>query len=156
MLIFYIFSIAFQLSGSLLLLFFSLSINRKSIVYEFINKNNVYEDGNTGKLTYNEGEFKNTFKKAYLTRFSFGYITLGYILGIFGSLQTENRLIIAAFIATITFTLILLTYFIVNYKIKKDKSICLKITSQELKDISENPTITSISKSEIESIVNRN
>ena len=133
--ILYIFSIAFQVAGAVLLMFLSLSTNRRKVINRFINKNMIFSDGNTKKLTYDKDEFKNIFKQSYLANFSFLYIIVGYILGIFGNTEGFNNWLILIFVVIVTIILIGLAYFIVMQIIKHSKNINREITNEELEKL---------------------
>ncbi len=152
--ILYIFSIAFQVAGAVLLMFLSLSTNRRKVINRFINKNMIFSDGNTKKLTYDKDEFKNIFKQSYLANFSFLYIIVGYILGIFGNTEGFNNWLILIFVVIVTIILIGLAYFIVMQIIKHSKNINREITNEELEKLDLEPNMESLSDKELEDIFN--
>ena len=80
-----------QVSGALIITIFTLSTKREKVIAKFINKNLINQDGNTKELEYNKKEFVNTFKNIYLNRFSFCYIALGYMIGVFGKIKNDNK-----------------------------------------------------------------
>lgn len=153
--ILYISSISFQVAGAILLMLLSLSTDRRKVINRFINKNMILCDGNTKKLTYDKGEFKNIFKQAYLAKFSFLYIATGYILGIFGNTKECNQWIILIFVIIFTIVLIGLAYFIVAQIIKHSKNINKEITYEELEKLDLEPTMESTSNKELDEIFNK-
>lgn len=148
--IFYIFSISLQLSGSLLLMIFSLSTKRKQIIKRFINNNILTERGKI--LDYDTEEFKNTYKIAYLNKFSFGYIVIGCIASIFASNNNcpPWRIMIYTIIFTLLFIVIaiLFTKHLVIFLPKANKPI----RSEELKRNNIKPTASTITNDDIDKI----
>ena len=150
----YILSISMQISGALIITLFTLSTKREKIINKFINKDLINQDGNTKELEYDEKEFVNTFKNAYLNKFSFCYIALGYILGIFGEVKKIDKYVIALFIIITTIIIIVITYVIVSIIAKQSKKINKKITPEELKKMNLEPNLSTISKEEIDKLFN--
>ena len=150
----YIFSISFQIAGAVLLIISALSIKREDVIKKFINKTIISLESNTGEVIYDKTEFKNTFKQAYLTGFSFSYICLGYLLGIFANIKDFNKWIILFLIIIITTILVIIAYYSTNSIIKKSSNINKEITIDELKELGLEVNIENISNDEIDKICN--
>ena len=76
----YIFSISLQIAGALLLLIYSISTKRESVIRRFVGKGLLARQGE--RLDYDEKAYKEEFCRAYLNKFSFGFIAFGYLLGV--------------------------------------------------------------------------
>lgn len=153
-LFFYIFSISLQLAGALLLMIFSFSTKREKVIKRFCNKDIINQDENM-EISYNEEEFKNTFKIAYLSKFSFCYIALGYIIGVLGTRELASKFTTILEIIICTILLMLCAYGITNIIIKYSKTVNKKITSDELKEYNIEPTMVELSNEEIDEIIDK-
>lgn len=143
----YIFSISFQISGAILLLFFSLSTKREKVIKRFINKNIITKNFN-GDLDYDIGEFKETYRTAYLNKLSFAFIAIGYLLGIFGKIGDK----LYAFVGIIVNTSLLIgiAFGISSLIVKYDKKANKLITYEEINKIGIDLNFEAINKEEIE------
>lgn len=146
----YILSISLQVAGALLLMFFSLSAKREQIIKRFVNKNFIIRNENE-ELEYDEGELKSTFRTAYLSKFSFGYIALGYILGIFGDINDSILYTIIGIILG-TIVLMVIAYWITSIILKHSKNANQELTKEELANYGLEPNMTAISEKEIQEI----
>ena len=146
---FYIISISLQIAGALLLVIFAISTKRRKVVERFVNKDMVFEDGNTNEISYNKEELKQTFKVAYLSKLSFFYIALGYLVGIWGENKELSNITITIAIIGVTAIIMLASYFIVEQILKYSKKVNKKLTCKELKEYGINSTMVSISNKEI-------
>lgn len=136
--IFYIISVSLQISGALLLMLFSLSTNRKKVIDRFINKNIVSRHGE--KINYNKGELKSAFKNAYLSKFSFGFIALGYLVGVFGNIDNCSYLTVIIGIVALTLIFMGLAYLMTFLIVKYSHEVNKKMTNDELKKYNIEPT----------------
>lgn len=145
--IIYILSIALQVAGALLLMIFALSTKRGNIIRRFVARNLIVRDSDE-KLKYDVAEFKNSFKTAWLSRFSFGYIAVGYLAGIYGELG-ENRSIVTMFlIAVATMALMGFAYFVTFIILKLSRDVNKKLTLGELRADNIDPNLTFMSTRE--------
>ena len=147
---FYIISISLQVSGSLLLMFFSLSTSRAKVIKKFINKDIVTKTGS--ELIYNEEEFKETFRTIYLNRCSFGFIALGSIFSILGDADYCNNWIIFIGIILFTFILSALAYLLVGILIKHLKKVNDKLSSKELEENNIKPSVEFATNKDIDKL----
>lgn len=145
----YILSISLQVSGALLLMLFSLSTRRKQVVKRFISKNLVIRDSNE-KLTYDVKELKNTFRIAYLNKFSFGFIAMGYLLGIYGDLNNANLLCVTIWVILGSLLLMAIAYILTSLILKFSKIAQRTLTEMELKQYDLEPNISMITPAEFE------
>ncbi len=84
----YIVSISLQLAGALMLIVFAFSTKRENVIRAFARSHMITLDGNTRELSYNHKAFIETYKTAYYTKISVIFISVGYLLGIFGNIGT--------------------------------------------------------------------
>lgn len=150
----YIVSISLQVAGALLLMFFSLSTKRKQVIGRFVNKNLVIRDSDE-KLKYDTEELKNTFRIAYLNKFSFGFIASGYLLGIYGNLKDTNLLFVMVGVILGSVVLMLIAYFSTSLILHFSKSIKQPLTEAELTKYGLEPNMTIASSKEIDEMWNR-
>lgn len=129
---FYIASISLQVSGALMLLFFSISTKRESIIRSFARSHLIVKDNNTGNISYKHEVFVNEYRLAYYSKISFGFIALGYFLGIFGNIGTANKCSVAfyVFVSIVILRIIALCFVECLIKCKKVQQ---RITDSELK-----------------------
>lgn len=148
----YILSISLQVAGALMLMINSLSTKRSKVIQRFAGHTLIYRDNNTNEITYDEEVFKNTYKDAYLSKFAFFYIALGYFIGIFATINEELKVILAVGVLILTSVFIALAYIIAGLIIKYNKKINCKISNKELDELGIEPDIENISNDEIERI----
>ena len=147
----YILSISFQVSGALLLMKYSLSSNREKVIKRFINKNMITKDYD-GNIIYDKKELKETFKIAYLNKLSFLYITLGYLMNVFGKTDDSQLLFVIIGIVFFTLLFMILAYFSVYLIIKFSKNVNDVLTEKEMVKYKIDPNISTITKKEMNDI----
>ncbi len=148
-----IFSLAFQLAGSLTLFIFVMSTERGSVIRRFSGIGLMHEDGDTGDISYSKQAFKECFKEAYLGKISFAYLAVGYGISIFSyeyGLATAWDLIC---LALFTAALVLAAYGGAELLLKHNKAAHEKITSQELDRLGLSAHIGTISTEELEAML---
>lgn len=145
----YIISIALQVSGALLLMIFSISTKREKIIKKFINKDIVTEEGNS--ISYNKEELKETFRVAYLNRFSFGYIAFGYLISVFGE-TNNNKWLLILYITLSTIIFMSLAYLIVFLIMKKSSKVNKELTLVEMQKINVPSTMNFITNEDIDKL----
>lgn len=153
MVIFYIFSISFQLAGALLIMTFSISTKKDDIIKDFAKSNFIIQDNIEKKLIYNEIAFLEKYELAYLTKYSFGYLVFGYLLGIFGSVGEENKILVLIGIILLTGIIIIISLYCTRKKIKNLTTDNKKITMDDLKRLGLEATIENYSFDEIDEIL---
>lgn len=128
--IFYIISISLQIAGALLLLVYSTSAKRESIIRRFVGKGLLTRQGD--KVEYNQEAYKNEYVRAYLNKFSFGYIAGGYLLNVFGDTENACKWLVVICILLLTPLIMFFSLkgisFLVSYLKRNDK-----ITNEDLK-----------------------
>lgn len=153
-LILYILSITLQVTGSILLMIYLLSTNRKEIIKKFANSNSVIkEDGNTGTIDYNHDEFKDEFKNAYLNKEAFCCIAIGTLMSIFAEKGNVNEWVVCFFIIILVIGIIILSVKIVNKIIDESDKVNQEITKSELDELGITPEFSSISNDKIDRIM---
>lgn len=111
--IIYIIAISFQVSGALLLVvqFWCISI-KKGI--EENKKKETHLEGNTIVMGRTQPTPFEYTKNVWLNRFAFVLIAMGYLLGVFGSIEISNRFTILFWIVLSSSILVALFAFISN------------------------------------------
>lgn len=128
--IIYILSISFQIAGALLLLVYSTSAKRESIIRRFVGKGLLTRQGD--KVEYNQDAYEKEYFLTYSNKLSFGYIAFGYLVNVFGNIENACKGIV--FISILLCTVLImvvsikgLSFFVKHFK-EKDK-----ITNDDLK-----------------------
>ena len=149
----YILSISFQVAGALLLMVNALSTRRDRVIHRFASHSLIYRDNNTGELEYDKEALKGAFKEAYLSKFAFAEIAIGYFLGVFGALNdSANRWLIAIGIIITTTILIYISRLLVRLILTYNKNITRSITNDELSVLGIEPAMENISDMEIDEL----
>lgn len=149
---FYVVAISLQVSGALQLLLSFVSTNRDDIIRNFIGKGIVSRDNNTKTIGYDKNAYKQEFKTAYLNKFSFAYIFLGYLLGVWGTVEKESKLMATLFIVLITFLILAVSNILIALFVKKSKKVNKEITNEDLERLHIEPDMENISNEEIENM----
>ena len=149
----YILSISFQLAGALLLVVFAISTKRQATIKRFAGKGIIARDGNSKELSYNENEFKETFRIGYVNKCAFMYIAIGYFGGVFGNIDGKNKIVIGLLVLLCTAFLMGIAYVIIEQILKKSKKVNQKITNEELEKAGIKPDMESISNAELEKLL---
>ena len=148
----YILSVSLQVAGALLLMLNVLSTKREKVIRRFVGKGLLCRDNNTNAISYDQNALKAVFQEAYLSKFAFAYIIMGYLFGVFGTIASEYRNIIATAIVAATALLILLSYLVVYLILKFSKKVNREISNEELISLGIEPDIENISNEEINRI----
>jgi len=128
----YTFSIAFQLAGSLLLLFFSLSTKRETVIRQFAGSKALISDGNNGKVSYNKKAFKTAYRDCYISRIAFIYLVIGYFLSVFDDITTYAIWLKLIMLFVEFLVLFFMGIFIAKLMTRHSKIANTDITSKEL------------------------
>lgn len=150
----YILSISFQVAGALLLMFFSISTKRESILNDFFGKGLSTREDNSDEVKYNHKVFIDYYIRAYLSKFSFLYIAIGYALGVFGSITNMKKIFIVFSIFVCTAILMWFAYFLARKIVLKSKTATQTVTYTELEKLGLNVDTEIISTETIESLFN--
>jgi len=145
----YIFAISFQVAGALQLLVSFVSTKRDNVIKRFAGKGFISRDGNTKKVLYDKSSFLAEFKTAWLSKIAFGFIAIGYLIGIWGNIEDDKKISAFFLIAAITAMVLFLSHFIVHIYITRSKRINADITNDELERLKIQPALETISDSEI-------
>lgn len=148
----YIFSISFQVAGALLLMVSVLSTKRDKVVRRFVGRGTLYRDNNTNTIFYNKTALQETFKEAYLSKFAFLYIAVGYFMGVFGVLNNDYLMLIALAIVVLTILLVALSHLAVFLILKFSKKVNRELSNEELSYLGIEPDIENISNEDIQRI----
>ena len=148
----YILSVSLQVAGALLLMLNVLSTKREKVIHRFVGKGLLSRDNNTNTISYDQNALKAVFQEAYLSKFAFAYISMGYLSGVFGTIASEYKNIIATAIVAVTALLILLSYLAVYLILKFSKKVNREISNEELISLGIEPDIENIPNEEISRI----
>ena len=122
---FAVLSIAFQLSGAVLLTIRFWSKRKNEILQQYFNSSEIICRDDGEEVVLRKEKLQKIFKEIYLTRFSFIYIVIGYVLSIFD--MSISKCCAILIILFVTLLLILLAHFfcvlICKVKYSKDKKI---------------------------------
>lgn len=133
-----------------MLIIFSLSTKRKDIIRVFAKSHMIVRDGNTKELSYNHEAFVDTFRSAYYSKISVGFIAAGYIIGVFGDIGDSNRWIVAWIIVALTAVLIMIAKIVIEKTVSNDIK---PITNDELQDAGVEVDMESMSNQVIDEIL---
>lgn len=154
-LLLYILAISFQLAGALLILFFSTSTKRDDIIRRFIVKGFIIKQGDT--IDYDKSALLEEYKSAYLSRLAFLYISVGYILGIWGEISNySNKFIVFLLIIISTAVIMAISYFGISKFVKKRKKVNVDITISELEKQNIHPTLEYATNSDMDQLFENN
>ncbi len=152
--IIYIIAISLQISGAVQLSLSFVSTKRDNVIRNFIGKSIISRDNNTKTVYYDKKAYKQVFKSAYLNKFSFIYIFLGYLLGIWGTIEKESKHKAAIFIILTTILILTITNLLISLYVKNSKEVNREITNEDLERLHIRPDIENISNEEINKLFN--
>ena len=150
----YVTANSLQVSGALLICFNSVSLKRENIVKDFFKLKLTSKEDDANKITYNEQEFINQFKNAYLMKWSMIYIAIGYAFSIFGDISScteEVKYLVFLFELLMTIIVMGITYFIINLFVQNNKEIQKKVTNEELIEYGIEVDVEEMSSKQIDS-----
>lgn len=150
----YIIAISLQLSGSLLLLINFGSTKRENLIKEFAKGRLLQMDNNTNKPLYNPESFVDVWQTAFLNKFAFGYIFVGYLTGIFGDIGMNDKVVVAISVSFLFAIETALPHSITRRIRKCCKKLYKPITNDELERLHIEPEVENISNSTIDEILN--
>ena len=151
----YIAAITLQLSGALLLLCGSLSTRREKVIKQFARNNIITRDNNTNKISYDEQAFVEVYKNIYRNISAFIYISVGYLVGIWGDFDNEYAPLVTLCVIGFTIVLLIATHFILEGICKHRKPVNTLINNDELEASGSKPTRETISFDEISQIMDK-
>jgi len=102
----YMFSIAFQISGALVLMIRFWGRTEKKVVNGCFGENNYVEVNEEEKIVLTRETLIKSASNIYLSRMAFIYIVAGYLLGVYGSLNDGSK--ISVLIAIIIVSILLM------------------------------------------------
>ncbi len=149
----YVIAISFQVAGAVQLLVSFVSTKRDNIIKHFAGKGFISRDGNTKKVLYDKASFLAEFKTAWLSKIAFVLIVIGYLIGIWGSVEDDKKLFAFILIMLITALLLFISHSAIDFYVRKSKQINAEITSDELDRLKIEPSIETISDTEIDDLI---
>lgn len=106
----YIFAMAFQLTGAILLLVYFCGHTKDRIYREYFPGSNIIERDNNNKVTLEMSKIRDCVRNIYLNRMAFIYITMGYVLGVYGEVKSLNKNTAMLVIVCTTIIFIVISY----------------------------------------------
>ena len=149
--IIYCLSIAFQLAGALVLLIYGVSTKRTTILSSFSDNVFIGLDGNTKEVNDLSIPIKSKFKQAFLNKSAFICLAIGYLLGVFGSIDETERFLSLLIIIAFTILIIIGIHIIVRISLKQAKVIN-SVTISELEQVGIKPNVESSSNEDIQKL----
>lgn len=149
--IIYCLSIAFQLAGALVLLIYGVSTKRTTILSSFSDNVFISLDGNTNEVNDLSIPLKSRFKQAFLNKSAFICLAIGYLLGVFGNIDENERCLSFLIIIAFTILIIIAIHIIVRILLKQAK-VTNPVTINELEQVGIKPNIESVSNEDIEKL----
>lgn len=148
----YLFSVSLQIAGALLLLIYSISTKREAVIRRFVGRGLLARQGE--KLDYDENAYKEEFCRAYLNKFSFGYIAFGYLLGVVDKSSEVGvwELIIGIFL--LAFFVMFFTIKGVNFFVEHSRNVNRKIENEDLLKLGVKPDIDYMTSDEVDQLWN--
>ena len=147
----YCISLALQLAGALILLS-SVSTRRDTIIKSFANKSFISRNGDTKEISDISKECKERFRRAYISREAFLYLTLGYLSEIFAEKGAANRVNTLLIVIVATGILVLMGKMIIDKILLKQKKVNMSVTNDDLERSDIEPDMESMSEEEIDKV----
>ena len=98
----YVFSLAFQVAGAVLLIIKYFGRTKERIFEEYFPGSNIAERDENDITTLNKEKVQMCVRNIYDNRMAFLFIAIGYILSIFGEIDGECKICILLFVITST------------------------------------------------------
>ena len=149
--IIYCLSIAFQLAGALVLLIYGVSTKRTTILSSFSDNVFISLDGNTNEINDLSIPLKSRFKQAFLNKSAFICLAIGYFLGVFGSIEGNERCLSFLIIIVFTILIIIGIHIIVRISLKQTK-VTNPVKINELEQVGIKPNVESVSNEDIKKL----
>lgn len=136
----FIFMLAFQLSGALLLLLNSVKGGKESVIKHCFPGSNVAERDENDNCKIPSEKLQKSAHEIYLNRIAFLYLTIGYFLAAF-SPTTEIRIVlVVAKMIIVTFALLVFGYYFSRFCAKRIYSEDISIPYDKLEGVDTNTT----------------
>lgn len=153
---FYVIAVSFQVAGALLLLLYNVSSKRKDIIKNFASTKGCIKVQGT-EVEYDKPRLKEIFKLAYINKMSFGYIVVGYIVGVFGKIGDNT------YVPSIILGIVVFAFIFISMGIKIPERILLSkekrngnffdITNDDIKELNIKDTINYATIEDIDNII---
>lgn len=136
----FIFMLAFQLSGALLLLLNSVKGGKEAVINKCFPGSNVAERDENNNCKIPSEKLQKSAHEIYLNRTAFLYLTIGYFLAAF-SPTTEIRIVlVVAKMIALTFALLVFGYYLSRFCAKRIYSEDISIPYDKLEGVDTNIT----------------
>ncbi len=112
-LLFYVIAVSLQVSGAVILLVkYCFKAEKSQLEENQMKKTRV--EGDTLYLGENVLSDKELLKEVWLSRFAFLFISVGYIVGIFGDVSCQNKFITMCEIVLVTIIIVVITIWVTS------------------------------------------
>lgn len=108
----FLFSIVFQVCGALILLFGSFKNSKKQIPSAYFEQNNAGKIDDDEIITLDKRVVAKILANIYHSRWSFGYLVIGYVLSIWSDLGGYPRESMVRYVVIISALIIAITFLI--------------------------------------------
>ena len=114
----------------------------------------VVRDGNTNKINDISVQFKEKYRKAYLNKAAFLYLSIGYLISLFGMVEVKKQSCAVLLVFFLTLLIIGITIALIELYLLKQLKVTNGITNADLKRLNLTPHMESLPDKEIEEICN--
>ena len=111
----YILSLAFQIAGAVLLIIKYCYNTKNRIIEEYFPGTNIAERDKNGNIKLEKKEVQKCAKIIYDNRAAFFFIAVGYILSIFGNIESQSKIYVLVFVVVFTVIIIALEKGVINF-----------------------------------------
>jgi len=139
---FYILAISLQISGAVMLLWYSASTKRDDVIKRFMKRKIVSKDKDTNSIEYDKKTYKEEYKVACLNKISFGYIAVGYIINIWGDCSSDWKIFVAFETVLNSILILFITYKETLLWMHFSKKVNMEISNDDLERLDIRPDYT--------------
>ena len=108
----FLFSIVFQVCGALILLFRSFTNSKKQVPSAYFEQSNAGKIEDDQIVTLDKGVVAKILANIYHSRWSFGYLVIGYVLAIWSDIGEYPRERMIWYVLFLSSLIIVITFFI--------------------------------------------
>lgn len=136
----FIFMLAFQLSGALLLLLNSVKGGKESVIKHCFPGSNVVERDENNNCKIPKEKLQKSAHEIYLNRTAFSYLAIGYLIAA-GSPTTEVQIVLVVVkMIVLTFAMLVFGYYFSRFCAKRIYSEDISIPYDKLEGVDTNIT----------------
>lgn len=143
----FIFMLAFQLSGALLLLINSLKSGEEAVIKKCFPGSNVIERDENNNCKIPKEKLQKSAHEIYLNRIAFSYLAIGYLIAASSPTTEVQIVLVVVKMVVLTFVLLLFGYCFSLFCVRRIYSKNISISYDKLDGVD-----TNITKQEIDDI----